>query len=93
MSGQEVHRPLGQTCATGAIVQFLGPSARHDYELEIGIWIGTVNTLGVPIGIDEAEAHVFGISLLNDWSARDVQAWESQPLGPFLAKNFATSRP
>ncbi|HSV60774.1 MAG TPA: fumarylacetoacetase [Variovorax sp.] len=91
VSGQEVHRPLGQTCAPGAIVPFLGPCARLDYELEIGIWIGTGNTLGVPIGIDEAEAHVLGISLLNDWSARDVQAWESQPLGPFLAKNFATT--
>jgi len=62
-----------------------------DYELELGVFIGTGNTLGQRIAIDDAEAHVFGLCLLNDWSARDIQAWEYQPLGPFLAKNFATT--
>jgi hypothetical protein len=63
-----------------------------DYELELGIWIGPGNALGEPIPIGEADAHVAGFSLLNDWSARDIQAWEYQPLGPFLAKNFAHTR-
>ncbi|KAF1070667.1 MAG: hypothetical protein GAK45_00731 [Pseudomonas citronellolis] len=91
VSGSEVRRPLGQTLAAGAEAPSLGPSRRLDYELELGIWIGAGNALGEPIGIDAAEAHVAGYGLLNDWSARDVQAWEYQPLGPFLAKNFATS--
>ena len=62
-----------------------------DYELEVGAFIGAGNALGAPIAIDEAEQHVFGLCLVNDWSARDIQAWEYQPLGPFLAKNFATT--
>ena len=68
-----------------------GPSRRLDYELELGIWIGEGNDLGSPIPIGEAADHIAGYCLLNDWSARDVQAWEYQPLGPFLAKNFLTS--
>ena len=68
-----------------------GPSRRLDYELELGIWIGPGNELGEPIPIGEADEHVAGFCLLNDWSARDIQAWEYQPLGPFLSKNFATT--
>ncbi len=90
VSGQRVRRPSGQTAgADGTPV--VGPARRLDYELELGLWIGPGNALGEPIAIDAAEAHLFGIGLLNDWSARDIQAWEYQPLGPFLAKNFATT--
>jgi fumarylacetoacetase len=67
------------------------PTQRMDYELELGIWMAQGNALGTPVTMAEAEDHVWGLSLLNDWSARDVQAWEYQPLGPFLAKNFATT--
>jgi fumarylacetoacetase len=91
VSGQEFPRPRGQTMAPGAKAPVLGPSKRLDYELELGIYIGTGNPLGNPIPIEEAESHVFGIALLNDWSARDLQAWEYQPLGPFLSKNFAST--
>jgi fumarylacetoacetase len=69
----------------------LEPSARLDYELELGVFVGAGNALGTRISIDEGESHVFGLCLLNDWSARDLQAWEYQPLGPFLGKNFATT--
>jgi fumarylacetoacetase len=69
----------------------VGPSQRLDYELEMGVFIGGGNTLGEPIPMADAESHIFGLCLLNDWSARDIQAWEYQPLGPFLAKSFATS--
>ena len=91
VSGQQIPRPLGQTMATGAEAPSLGPSRRLDYEMELGIFIGTGNALGSRIAIDQSESHVFGICLLNDWSARDIQAWEYQPLGPFLSKNFATT--
>ena len=91
VSGQRIPRPLGQTMAPGAQAPSLGPSQRLDYEMELGIFIGTGNALGSRIAIERSEAHVFGICLLNDWSARDIQAWEYQPLGPFLAKNFATT--
>jgi fumarylacetoacetase len=91
VSGQQFHRPVGQTLPRGTDVPVVGPSRRLDYELEIGVFIGTSNALGEPIRIAEAERHVFGCCLLNDWSARDVQGWEYQPLGPFLAKNFATT--
>lgn len=91
VSGQRFHRPLGQTMAPGAAAPVLAPSARLDYELELGVFIGAGNALGSAVTIDRAEDHVFGMCLLNDWSARDVQAWEYQPLGPFLAKNFATT--
>jgi len=91
VSGQAFHRPVGQTMPPGATQPVLGPSQRLDIELELGIFIGTGNALGEPVAIGQAESHVFGICLLNDWSARDLQAWEYQPLGPFLAKNFATT--
>jgi fumarylacetoacetase len=90
VSGTPVRRPLGQTSADGKAPSF-GPSARLDYEAEIGFLIGTGNVLGEPVSIRQAEQLVFGLCLLNDWSARDIQAWEYQPLGPFLSKNFATS--
>jgi fumarylacetoacetase len=83
------HRPCGQTMPPGASEPAFGPSKRLDYEFEVGIFIGTGNDR--PIAIADAERHVFGLCLLNDWSARDIQAWEYQPLGPFLAKNFATT--
>jgi fumarylacetoacetase len=91
VSGQTFHRPVGQTMAPGATEPVLGPCKRMDIELELGIFIGTGNTLGDAIYMNEAEDHVFGICLLNDWSARDIQAWEYQPLGPFLSKNFAST--
>ena len=91
VSGQKFARPVGQVMAPGADAPVLKPSARLDIELELGIFIGSGNALGEPIRMTEAEDHVFGICLLNDWSARDLQAWEYQPLGPFLAKNFATT--
>jgi fumarylacetoacetase len=91
VSGYEFERPVGQLLPPGAEVPALGPTRRLDYELEVGVFIGRGNPLGVGIPLAEAESHVFGLCLLNDWSARDIQAWEYQPLGPFLAKNFATS--
>ncbi|HTO49892.1 MAG TPA: fumarylacetoacetase [Burkholderiales bacterium] len=91
VSGQSFPRPRGQKMPPGASEPVFGPSKRLDYELEIGIYIGVGNALGHPIPIAEAERHVFGLGLLNDWSARDIQAWEYQPLGPFLAKSFATT--
>ncbi len=91
VSGQRFPRPHGQVRPQGADAPSVVPSRRLDYELEVGIWIGMGNAAGAPIPIGEAERHVFGLCLLNDWSARDVQAWEYQPLGPFLAKNFATT--
>ena len=91
VSGQQVRRPHGQLLPRGAERPHLAPSERLDYELELGVLIGSGNALGEPIAIEHAERHVFGLCLLNDWSARDVQAWEYQPLGPFLAKNFATT--
>jgi fumarylacetoacetase len=91
VSEQLVHRPLGQSLPKGADRPVFGPSRRLDYELELGIFIGTGNARGHAIAVDEAEEHVFGLCLLNDWSARDMQSWEAQPLGPFLGKNFATT--
>jgi fumarylacetoacetase len=91
VSGQSFHRPVGQTLLPGAAQPTFGASRRLDIELELGIFVGTANSLGEAIPITHAEEHVFGLCLLNDWSARDIQAWEYQPLGPFLAKNFATS--
>ncbi|HEX8938416.1 MAG TPA: fumarylacetoacetase [Sphingomicrobium sp.] len=90
-SGEPVIRPNGQRKAPDADVPEYGASRRLDYELELGIWVGTGNELGQPIPIGEAAEHIAGYCLLNDWSARDLQAWEYQPLGPFLAKNFLTS--
>jgi fumarylacetoacetase len=91
VSGQTVTRPSGQRLPPGADTPVVGPSERLDYELELGVFIGQGNELGTPIRVAAAEAHVFGLCLLNDWSARDLQAWEYQPLGPFLGKNFATT--
>jgi fumarylacetoacetase len=90
-SGTPVRRPVGQVSANPAGPPTVGPSARLDYEVELGAWIGGENTLGTPVPIARAGDRVFGVSLLNDWSARDMQAWEYQPLGPFLAKNFAST--
>jgi fumarylacetoacetase len=90
-SGTPVRRPNGQRKGPSEELPSFGPSRRLDYELELGIWIGPGNDLGAPIPIAQASDHVAGFCLLNDWSARDIQAWEYQPLGPFLAKSFATS--
>ena len=89
-SGEPVVRPNGQRKPPDADAPEFGPSRRLDYELELGLWIGRGNALGQPIPIAEAAEHIAGFCLLNDWSARDIQAWEYQPLGPFLAKNFLT---
>ncbi|MAZ87362.1 MAG: fumarylacetoacetase [Cellvibrionaceae bacterium] len=91
VSGQTFPRPQGQTKAPEASEPSFGPCKRLDHELEVGIFIGSGNTLGEPIDIEHAEDHVFGLCLFNDWSARDIQAWEYQPLGPFLSKNFAST--
>jgi fumarylacetoacetase len=90
VSGQCFKRPSGQTKGEAETPLF-GPSKRMDYELELGIFVGPGNAQGEPITISAAEDHLFGLCLLNDWSARDLQAWEYQPLGPFLAKNFAST--
>ncbi|WP_443477938.1 fumarylacetoacetase [Novosphingobium aerophilum] len=90
-SGAPVIRPNGQTKAPDAESPSFGAIGRLDYELELGVWMAQGNELGQPIPIGEALDHVAGVTLLNDWSARDVQAWEYQPLGPFLAKNFITT--
>jgi fumarylacetoacetase len=90
-SGAEVRRPKGQTLPAGQAEPTFGPCARLDYELELGIWIGQGNVMGDSIAIGDAADHVAGFCLLNDWSARDIQAWEYQPLGPFLSKSFITS--
>ena len=90
-SGVAVRRPNGQRKAPDADAPSFGPSQRLDYELELGIWIGPGNRLGEPIPIGGAGGRIAGYCLLNDWSARDIQAWEYQPLGPFLSKNFATT--
>lgn len=91
VAGQQVRRPYGQRLATGGRIPEVGPCTRLDYELELGIFIGVGNGQGTRIPVSSAEEYVFGLCLLNDWSARDIQAWESVPLGPFLAKNFATT--
>jgi fumarylacetoacetase len=90
-SGAEVRRPHGQVKPPDAPAPTFGPSRSFDYELETAFLIGPGNALGEPVPIDYATDHIFGLVLMNDWSARDVQAWEYQPLGPFLAKNFCTS--
>jgi fumarylacetoacetase len=91
VSGEPVVRPSGQRKPPEVDAPEYGPSRRLDYELELGLWIGRGNDLGSPIPISEAREHITGYCLLNDWSGRDLQAWEYQPLGPFLAKNFLTS--
>ncbi len=91
VSGQKFRRPMGQAMLPGVNVPVYGPCARLDYELELGIYIGKGNAQGSPIPLENAEQHIFGMCLLNDWSARDIQFWEMAPLGPFLGKNFCTT--
>ena len=91
VSPQRFARPVGQRLPPGAGQPVVGPTQRLDYELELGIVVGTGNPLGSRVPVAAAETHIFGVCLLNDWSAREIQAWEYQPLGPFLAKNFATT--
>ncbi|HCP92162.1 MAG TPA: fumarylacetoacetase [Spartobacteria bacterium] len=91
VSGTEVRRPQGQTKPPDATAPVFGPTKSFDYELEMAFLIGPPNALGQPVPIARAIDHIFGFVLMNDWSARDIQAWEYQPLGPFLAKNFCTS--
>lgn len=90
-SGHPVRRPNGQRKPATETTPSFGPSRNLDYELELGIWIGPGNALGEPIPIGRAAEHIAGFCLLNDWSARDIQGWEYQPLGPFLAKNFCST--
>ncbi|MBX7104063.1 MAG: fumarylacetoacetase [Gemmataceae bacterium] len=91
VSGTDLRRPCGQTKPADAPAPLFGPSKNVDFELELGAFIGTGNDLGTAIPADRTPDHLFGVVLLNDWSARDIQAWEYVPLGPFLAKNFGTS--
>jgi fumarylacetoacetase len=91
VSGTEIKRPKGQNRADADAPPVFIPAKNLDYEMEVGFFVGCGNDLGEPVSISEAEKHIFGLCLVNDWSARDIQAWEYQPLGPFLAKNFATS--
>lgn len=90
-SGSAIARPNGQRKSTEESVPSFGPAQLLDYELEVGFFISAGNQLGQPISINDAEEHIFGVCLVNDWSARDIQAWEYQPLGPFLSKSFATT--
>jgi fumarylacetoacetase len=90
-SGTPIRRPMGQAKPADADAPRLGPSQRLDYELELGVFISRANALGEAVPIAAAEHHVFGLALFNDWTARDIQAWEYQPLGPFLSKNFAST--
>jgi fumarylacetoacetase len=91
VSGAPIRRPRGQTKPQGADRPEYGPTQRLDYEVEVGFFVGAASALGETVSMAEAEDHLFGACLVNDWSARDIQAWEYQPLGPFLAKNFATT--
>jgi fumarylacetoacetase len=91
VSGTDFHRPMGQALAPGAAAPVYGPCARLDFELEMAIYVGRGNALGEQVPLAQAEEHIFGMGLLNDWSARDHQFWEMAPLGPFLGKNFCTS--
>ena len=91
VSGESFRRPVGQTKAADATAPVLGPSRRLDYELEVAAFVARPNPRGEPVPIEEAEAQLFGLALFNDWSARDIQGWEYQPLGPFLSKNFAST--
>jgi fumarylacetoacetase len=91
VSGHDIRRPYGQTLPEGATEPVFGPSRAMDFELEMGFFVGPGNELGRPIPIEQAAGHIFGLVLVNDWSARDIQSWEYRPLGPFLSKNLATS--
>ncbi|HVZ93817.1 MAG TPA: fumarylacetoacetase [Phycisphaerales bacterium] len=90
-SGVEIRRPSGQTKADDAAAPVFGPCKMLDYELEVGVLVGASNRMGEPVSMGRADHHIAGLCLVNDWSARDMQKWEYQPLGPFLAKNFATT--
>jgi fumarylacetoacetase len=89
--GHGFKRPVGQVMAPGAAAPTVQATAKLDYELELGFFISRPNVVGEPIAIEDAEDHVFGVALFNDWTARDIQPWEYQPLGPFLSKNFAST--
>lgn len=91
ISGAGVQRPWGQQLPPGATQPVFEATKQLDYEVELAAYVGIANQLGSPVGVADAASHVFGYSLLNDWSARDIQSWEYQPLGPFLGKSFATS--
>lgn len=91
VSGTEIRRPCGQTKTPDMPAPVFGPATMLDYELEVGFFLGKGNVLGHSIPLDQAEQHIFGLCLMNDWSARNMQSWEYQPLGPFLAKSFATT--
>jgi fumarylacetoacetase len=91
ISGTDLHRPCGQTKADDAPAPTFGPSQTLDFELEMGFFVGPGNELGRPIPVGDGAEHIFGMVLVNDWSARDIQRWEYQPLGPFLSKSFGTS--
>ena len=91
VSGTGVRRPIGQTRNADGPQPNFGPCRALDYELETGFYVGPGNALGAPVNLADADAHIFGLCLLNDWSARDFHAWEAQPLGPLLGKNFATT--
>ena len=91
VSGTEIRRPCGQSRPTGSDEPVFGPSARLDFEAELGFVVGRGSHLGEPVPAERFAEHVFGVCLVNDWSARDIQAWESVPLGPFLGKSFATT--
>lgn len=91
VSGQQIVRPRGQLMPPDAKTPIFGPSQAMDFELEVGFYVGPGQTLGESVSIGNAEEHIFGLSLVNDWSARDIQRWEYVPLGPFLGKSFATS--
>jgi fumarylacetoacetase len=91
VSGTPVRRPKGQSRAKNASLPSYGPTGRMDFELEVGFYVGPGNAVGETVALADAPNHIFGLSLVNDWSARDIQSWEYQPLGPFLAKSFLTS--
>jgi fumarylacetoacetase len=91
VSGSPVRRPHGQTKGPEADAPVFAPTRALDYEMEVGCFVGPGNPMGEPVPLDQAEEHLFGLCLLNDWSARDIQSWEYQPLGPFLSKSFATT--
>jgi fumarylacetoacetase len=90
LSGTTVRRPKGQIVSSPGAAPRFAPTQALDYEIEVGFFVGAGNRLGERIEIEDAASHLFGVCLLNDWTARDIQAWEYQPLGPFLAKSFAT---
>ncbi|MEO3783848.1 fumarylacetoacetase [Actinocorallia sp. B10E7] len=91
VSGTEIHRPSGQFRPEGSVEPFFGPTRRLDFEAELGFVVGAPSAMGAPVPVSDFARHVFGVCVVNDWSARDLQSWEYVPLGPFLGKSFATS--